>query len=547
MHPFQQFRRECEELLGENARFLEAPKEHADLALPCFRLGKNPVEIAKKLEPELRSKVKKGSLIAGIEASGPYVNFFINNKKFSLLLVEQVLKEGKKYGAQQPKKERIMVEYAHPNTHKAFHVGHVRNICIGEALCRLLEKSGYKVIRANYQGDIGPHVAKCLWGLQNLGMPQEKNKGVFLGDIYATANAKIEGNPQLESEVQKISSALYRKSDKKLLQLWKKTRKWSLDYFDSIYKDFGVRFDRLYFESEVFEEGIRMARELLEKGVAEMSEGAIIVDLKKQDLGVCVILKSDEDPLYSTKDIGLVKKQFSEYEPDRIIHVVGSEQRLYFQQMLKIFGFINPDWERKSYHLSYELVMLQTGKISSRAGNVVTYEHLLEEGAENAAEEIKERGVSEEKAAKDIALAAVKYAILKKDTDRTITFDWSEVLNFEGDTGPYLQYTYARAQSILRRSKKKPRPAPLFTELEFDLAKKLAAFPETIDKAAKDLKPNYVANYLYELATLFNKYYHETRVVGNKEEEARLALVAAVARILKNGLELLGIKALEKM
>lgn len=547
MRPFQQFRKECEELLGENAKFLEEPKEHADLALPCFRLGKNPVEIAKQLEQELKPKIKKSSLVREIEASGPYLNFFIDSKKFSLLVIQQVLNEGKKYGTRQRRKEKIMVEYAHPNTHKAFHVGHVRNICIGEALCRLLENSGYKVIRANYQGDVGPHVAKCLWGLQNLDMPQEKNKGLLLGDIYAIANAKVEGNPQLEADIQRISNSLYRKNDKKLLQLWKKTRKWSLDYFESIYKDFGVRFDRLYFESEVFEEGIRMARELLEKGVAEMSEGAIIVDLKKYDLGVCVILKSDEDPLYTTKELGLVKMQFSEYSPDKIIHVVGSEQRLFFQQMLKIFGFINPDWERKSYHLAYELVMLQGGKISSRAGSVVTYEHLIEEGTEKAAEEIKERGISEEKAAKDIALAAIKYAILKKDTDRTITFDWSEVLSFEGDTGPYLQYTYARALSILHKSKKKPKVAALFTELEFDIAKKLAAFPDTIDKSAKDLKPNYLANYIYELATLFNKFYHETRVLGTKEEQARLALVDATAQVLRNGLSILGIKALEKM
>ncbi|MBI2578233.1 MAG: arginine--tRNA ligase [Candidatus Aenigmarchaeota archaeon] len=547
MHPFAQFRKECEELCGENARFLEEPKEHADLALPCFRLGRNPVEIAKQLEKDLQSRIKKDSLVKDVEASGPYINFFIDNKKFSHIVIQQVLNEKEKYGSQPRMKEKIMIEYAHPNTHKAFHVGHVRNICIGEALCRLLEKSGYKVIRANYQGDIGPHVAKCLWGLQNLGMSQEKNKGLFLGDVYAAANARMEGNPQLESEIQKISSALYRRSDKKLLQLWKKTRKWSLDYFGSIYKDFGAKFDHLYFESEVFEEGIRMARELLEKGVAEMSEGAIIADLKKQGLGVCVILKSDDDPLYSTKDLGLVKKQFSEYKPDKIIHVVGSEQRLYFQQMFKIFGFINPDWESKNYHLSYELVMLQTGKISSRAGSVVTYEHLIEEGTEKAVEEIKERGISEEKAAKDIALAAVKYAMLKRDTDRTITFDWSEVLNFEGDTGPYLQYTYARALSILRKSKRKPKAAPLFTELEFDLAKKLAMFPEIIEKSARDLKPNYVANYLYDLATLFNKFYHETRVVGTKEEETRLALVAATAHVLKNGMEILGIKALEKM
>jgi len=547
-NPFQEFRDECEKIIGIKTKLEKPPKEiDADLALPCFLLAKElkkpPHEIAK----ELAEKIKRKSpppLIKRIEVSGPYVNFYAVWNRLGKMVVEQIIKEKEKYGSGK-RKERIMVEFCHPNTHKAFHIGHVRNICLGEALSRILEYSGHQVIRTNYQGDIGPHVAKCLWGLMNLGLKPKGNKGKWLGEVYAISNSKIEGNETAEKEVAGISNKLYEGKDKKLIQLWKKTRKWSLDYFDSIYKDFSVKFDRLFFESEVFKGSIKIARNLLNKGIAKMSEGAVIIDLDKYDLGVFIILKRDEDPLYSTKDLRLAELEFG-YKPDKIIHVVGSEQKLYFQQLFKTFELMRKEWADKSYHLSYGLVMLKTGKISSREGSVVLYNDLIKEGMDKAEKEIKNRGVGKMENAKDIAMAAIKYAMLSRDNSRTILFDWGHVLNFEGDSGPYLQYTYARANSILEKSNRRPSLKRI-DEKWFRIIKKLVQFPDIIKISSKEMKPHYITNYLTELAAIFNEFYHSQRVIGSEDEENLLAIVNAVKTVLRNGLQLLGIKALEKM
>lgn len=534
---FEKFAKECQAMVKGTLE--KPPKEiDADLAMPCFSLAKemkkNPTEIAKEVAGKL---VAKG-LIKKIEAAGPYVNFYADWKKLGLLVMKDLVKKGSK-------KEKIMIEFCHPNTHKAFHVGHVRNICLGEALSRILEYNGYKVMRVNYQGDVGPHVAKCLWGIENLGLSPGKDKGRWLGQIYAKANSKIDGNEELEKEIARMSNELYKGRDKKLIQSWKKTRKWSLEYFDGIYKDFSVRFDKLYFESEVFKRGAVIAKQLLKNKIAKMSEGAVIIDLKKYNLGVFIILKSDEDPLYSTKDLGLAELEFKE-KPDRLIHVVGSEQNLYFNQLFKTFEIMKNDWAKKSSHLSYGLVMLKTGKISSREGTVVLYDDLIKEGVDKAGKEIKSRGVGNISNAKDIAMAAIKYAMLSRDNNKAIQFDWDHVLSFEGDSGPYLQYTYARANSILEKSKKKPLLKTM-DESWLGIVKKLAQFNEVAEASARDMKPHYLTNYLTELASLFNEFYHVHRVIGAKNEQALLAVVSAVKDVMGKGLELLGIKALKKM
>ncbi|MFH0832908.1 MAG: arginine--tRNA ligase [Candidatus Aenigmatarchaeota archaeon] len=549
---FQKFREECEKTVknavGESVLEIPPKEIGADLAFPCFSLAKkmqkNPVEIAKEIVKPITGEIMFSELIKRVEASGPYINFYADWNKLGRFVIKQILNDKERY-CKGDKKGKVMIEFCHANTHKAFHVGHVRNICIGESLSRIMEHNGYTVIRANYQGDIGMHVAKCLWGLQNLKLKKPKNmsNGVWLGIVYAKANKRIEGSKKLEEEVNKISSDLY-KSSKKLMKLWKKTRQWSLDYFGNVYKDFGVKFDKLYFESKVFERGMKIAKSLLRKKIAMMSEGAMIVDLRGYDLGVFIILKSNEDPLYSTKDLGLAELEFKE-KPDRCVHVVGSEQKLYFQQLFKTFEMINKNWAEKSHHLAYELVMLKSGKMSSREGSVVLYDDLRDDGTAKAEKEIRKRKVGKANVAKDIALSAIKYSMLSRDNNKTILFDWSDVLNFEGDSGPYLQYTYARARSILRKSRKKYRVGAY--DKEMAIVKKLSMFSDVIKKSAEDMKPNYLANYLFELATAFNEFYQHRKVIGSDREEELLALVDAVSIILKNGLNLLGIRALEKM
>lgn len=555
MHLLQLFRKECEELCGEYARYLEEPKEYADLALPCFRLGKNPQEIAKQLEKELKQKIGKDSLIKDVEAVGPYLNFHINNKKFSRLVVAQILKEKEKYGSGVHKKEKIMIEYSGPNTNKPLHVGHLRNDSIGMAVSNLLEFLGYKVIRTNILNDRGVHICKAMlaykkWGNSLTPKKAGRKPDHFVGNFYVMFEQKARQEPQLEEEARRML-LLWEKGDKETRTLWKKMNGWTLKGMKQTYKLFGSRFDLWPLESVFYKRANPIIEEGLEKGILFKNNKGDIVAKLEPALPNKVVLRADGTSIYITNDLALTKYRFEKYKIDKMIWCVASEQNLYFQQLFKIFELLGYEWSKNCYHLSYGLVNLPSGRMKTREGTVIDADNLIEDVKELAEEEIKKRYVLKEQELKNralwIALGAIKYYLLNVDPPKDILFDSEEAVKFEGDTGPYLQYTYARANSILKKSKKKPAVGELHTESEFEIVKKIAKFSHVLEKAAKELKPNYIANYLFELATLFNKFYHETRVIGSKEEQQRLALVAAVAQVLKNGLTILGIKAIEKM
>ena len=338
---------------------LERPPESigSDLAYPCFVLAKkgkrNPAEIAR----ELSGKLRPTGLVGEVNFYGPYINFYLDWKKAGCLLVKAILREAGRYGKAKPLRKRVMVEFAHPNTHKAFHIGHVRNICIGESLSRILEESGYKVVRANYQGDIGPHAAKCLWGFLNLhkGKAPKKEPGRWLGTVYRDASKRIARSKKAEKEMREINSMLYSR-DNKLMPAWKKTRAWSLEYFDGIYKDFGAGFDRLYMESEVESDGLRISKALVKKGLAKVSDGAIIVNLEKMGLGVFVLVTKENTPLYHAKDLALAQLQVKEHKPEKIIHVVGSEQTFYFRQLFRLLEMMK--WNSLRYKQEHTLVKM---------------------------------------------------------------------------------------------------------------------------------------------------------------------------------------------
>ncbi len=570
MNPFEKFREEVKERIAKAAKVkknevtLEKPPkpEFGDLAFPCFTLSKKwkkpPVEIAEELHEKIEKAKSSRSLIGRSEAVGGYLNFFANWDRIGQKIIESVLKENEKFGRGKRKKENIMVEYCHFNTHKAVHIGHIRTACLGESLSRILEFSGYRVIRANYQGDIGPHVAKCIWGFLKIHKgipPKNEEKGRWLGKVYAEASRKLKENESYAKEVDEINRKIYA-GDPKLTKIWKKTRKWSLDYFDKIYRSFGIKFDRFYFESEVEKLGREISKTLLKKGIAKESEGAILVDLKKYNLGVFLLLKSDGTPLYSAKDLGLAELKAKEYEIDKSIHVVGSEQKLYFQQLFKTFELAGSPLAGKSYHLCYELVNLPTGKMKSREGDVILYEDVLSELVKRAVKETKKRNPKMkkdeiERIAKKIALSSLKYDMIKTSPSKTIIFDWERALDFEGDAAPYLQYTYARACSILRKAK-------FHNEFDVSLLKEpherhiiqmICEFPDVVKKAGEDMRPHYVANFCYELSTKFNEFYQLLPVLKAREDirPARLALVKAVSIVLKNAMNLIGLEVPERM
>jgi arginyl-tRNA synthetase len=525
--------------VGVDVNNVEYPKQ-ADLSVPCFKMG-NPVEEARKLERKLQGKIK---FIREIKATGPFLNFFVDWGKFGGELLKSVKKD---YGSGK-EKGKIMVEFAHPNTHKGFHIGHVRNICIGESLSRIMEWQGNKIIRTNYQGDVGPHISKVLWGLENLEMKPPSGtieKAKWLGKVYAAANTKIKEDGK-EGEIKKMTANMYEgKLNKKTLKLWKDTREWSLKYFDSVYKDFGVKYDRLYFESELTDLGREFSLKLLEKKIAKKSEGAIIVDLSKQDLGVVVLITKDNYVLYNAKELGLAKLEFKEFNPDRLIHVVAVPQTLFFKQLFELEKHIDPSWSKRGFHLSYEMVDLKGEKMASRLGNVILYDELIERIVEKLKERAKEKKTND-KNIKKIAMAALKYGMLKFDNNRKILFDWEAALQVTGNTGPYLQYSYARACSIGEKGGK-GKIGKLENEKEIELLKLLAKFPEAVERAGRELQPHYLATYLHNLAEGFNSYYQTVKVIGSKNEKAKLALVEKVKMVLGIGLGLLGIDVLEKM
>ncbi|MEM4248533.1 MAG: arginine--tRNA ligase, partial [Candidatus Nanoarchaeia archaeon] len=371
----------------EIASILEIPKvtELGDFALPCFslaaRMKKDPKLIAKDIAAHI--KFTKDSAIKEVKVVGAYVNFFLNKTNLAGIVLQEVYKEKANFGAGLKKTEKVMVEgFGQPNTHKAMHVGHLRNICLSDSLSKLLKFTGYPVITATYVGDIGTHVAKVLWYMQKYHSMHEhqkqKNKGEWLGKLYAESVKKVQNHPEYEKEVSEVLQKLEAKKDKDLTNLWKITRVWSLREFKRIYKQLGVDFDEWFFESEVEDAGKKIALGLLKKKIARKDQGAVLVDLSDYDLDVFLILKSDGTSLYSTKDLALAKMKFERYKIDRSIYVVGSEQAFYFKQLFKTLELMGFKQASKCHHLAYELVMLPTGKMSSRSGEVVLYSEIFD-------------------------------------------------------------------------------------------------------------------------------------------------------------------------
>jgi len=548
---FDKFRKQCEELMEkELADMLEVPpKELADLALPCFSLGTNPIEIAKAKEKEAKEKLSKSpksfSLIKEIRSAGPYLNFYINEEEFSKLVLKEIEKDDFGRGKENKK---IMVEYSAPNSNKPLHVGHMRNDSIGMAISNILEFSGNKIVKANLVNDRGIHICKSMLAYQKWkkGSPDKKSDH-FVGDCYVLFEKNK--SDELEKEALEMLQK-WESGDSKTVELWKKMNQWAVTGMKETYRLFGSRFDVWFFESEFYKNAKPIIDDGLKKNIFQKDEeGRIIAKLENHGLPDKVVLRSDGTSIYISNDLALTKHKFEHFHLDRAIWIVASEQNLYFKQLFKIFELIGYEWD--CHHLSYGMVHLPSGRMKSREGTVIDADDLIADVMKLAREEIEKRhhDLGEEdikERARQIALSAIKYYLLKVEPIKDLLFEAEKAISFEGDTGPYIQYTYARANSILNKSEKEPEIKAL-GKSEFLLIKKLSVFPEIIEKCARELKPNYLTNYLFELATIFNEYYHNERVIGSEKEEARLALVKAVKTILKKGLELLNIEAPDEM
>ncbi len=541
------------EVLG----LLEQPPEPklGDWAFPCFILAARrkttPIHLAKALAQKL-----KDPLIQKAEAKGPYVNIFLNPAAVAEQLLPVLLKDPAAYG-KGLQTARIMVEYSQPNTHKEFHVGHLRTLFLGESIARLLTQQGNTVIRANYIGDVGAHVAKCLWCLTRFHAqePAPANKGKYLGKIYTEAVHLVEDHPEYKDEVSQVQQALEAK-EKDMQLLWLRTKEWSMQEFTAIYKETGVSFDVIYFESEVENEGKQIVQDLLQRGLAVKDQGAILVDLDPYKLGKFLLLKSDGTSLYSTKDLALAQKKFKDYQLSTAIYVVDSRQSLYFKQLFKTLELMG--FKQHLQHVPYEFVSLPEGVISSRTGNIALYEDFRDKMLAKATQEtqIRHPDWSPETiaaTARGITFAALKFGFLKIDTNREIVFDLDEALSIQGETGPYVLYTIARARSILAKAGALPGLDQVALSSlgmpEKHLLTLLDQFPLVAEEAAAAYKPSHLARFALDLAQQFNEWYHQENVLKAKKDlqQARLALVQAVQAVLANALDLLGIEALDAM
>lgn len=533
---------------------LEIPsdKSHGDFSTSiALKLAKQVGKSPRELAQEIIDNLPESDLVEKTEMAGPgFINFYLTKKA-----LEQVLATD--FGRSQTMSgKKILVEFAHPNTHKAFHIGHLRNISLGESIVRIFESRGAEIFRANYQGDIGLHVAKCLWGYMrtdepsSLNTPQEKAE--FLGKVYAKGGVAFEKDEQAKKEIYEINKKLYAR-DPELVPLWKKTREWSLEYFDYIYKRLGSKFDRLFFESEVYESGKKIVLEYLNKGVFEESDGAVIFPGEKHGLHNRVFITSDGNATYEAKEMGLAELERTACEFDQAIHVVANEQDDYFKVVFKAMGMIYPGLFEKESQLSYGMVKLTTGKMSSRTGDVVTAEFLIDEAKEEIAKIMGETDLSSGEKAEimeKVAIGGIKFAMLFSGAKNDIAFDMEKAVRLEGDSGPYLQYAYARINSILEKTSISGEPDfKKFNDRDWSLASELNGFEIAVERAAKELSPHYIAHYLLGLASEFSGWYGENSVKDSEDglREARLELLKAVARVIKEGLNLMGIEVLERM
>jgi len=548
--------------------FSTPPKsEMGDLAFACFDIAKEwkmiPVEAAKKIETEILRFTQDDKIIQSVKAFGPYVNFFLNPTAVAKEVLTDIKKAGEKYGhSNAGKKKKIMVEFAHPNTHKAFHIGHLRNIVTGESIARILGTQGYKVIRANYQGDVGMHIAKCLYSIlriSNFQFSISKLKNIdekvkFLGEAYAAGSKAFEENSAAKEEIIAINDKIYAR-DKSIKKIYAETRQWSLEYFAKFYQRVGAKFDRLYFESETYENGIKITKEFLGKNVFAVGEGgAIIFPGSKFGLHDRVFITAKGFPTYEAKDQALARLQFKEYHPDNILHVVAKEQTEYFKVIIKALEFTYPESTGKEEHLAYGWVSLKDGKMSSRLGNVVLGEWLLD----NVKEEIKKvmaasgKGVTlKEDVAEKVAVAAVKYTFLKTGVKNDISFDLKESVSLTGSSGPYLLYIVARIKSILRKATARGKLSIPETvdNYEKKLMLRVSEFGGVVSAAAQAYDPSQVTRYLFDLAQDFNYFYDHCPVIQAEEKikNFRLNLIQAVLQVMKKGLWMLGIETVEEM
>jgi arginyl-tRNA synthetase len=503
--------------------------------------GMGSIEIAKEIQAKIKS-----DLFSKVEIAEPgFINFYLSRDYF----IDNLKNVDENYGkGAELKNKKVVIDYTDPNPFKEFHIGHLMNNAIGESLSRIFEFEGAKVKRVCFQGDVGMHVAKAIWGKIN--MPHWT-----WGGAYAFGAGEYERNENAKKEIIELNKKIYERSDKEINKLYDEGKEVSLKSFDKIYEKLDTRFDDLIFESQVIESGKQIVKKGLKDGIFEKGDGgAIIFRGENYGLHTRVFINSEGLPTYEAKDLGLAELKYKKYKYDKSVVITANEQNSHFTVMLCALDKLDKKLAERTKHIGHGMLKLPEGKMSSRTGKVITGESLIKKVEELIKEKIRDRDLSEkekQKIIEKVAVGAIKYSILKQSIGSDIIYDFDKSISFEGDSGPYLQYSYTRSESILRKAKEekikasfKKVPAEI-TQLE----KMISYFPETVLKAGKNYEPHFLVLYLTELAAIFNSYYVKNKIVDKSDEFSpyKIALTNAFTITMKNGMWLLGIKTLDKM
>lgn len=539
---------------------LETPPqaEFGDIAFPCFDLAKvekkNPQVVAEDIAKKIH--ISEYPFLIKVETRAGYVNFFFYWGKIAEKTLQNIVSKKK---IDIGKGKRVMVEFSQPNPVHSMHIGHARGTFIGDSLSNIFDFLGYKAVRTNYMNDVGLQVAKLVTSYIHWAN-RKKPKGkpdMWLWQLYVKFHEEAKINPALEDEAREILRKFEIEKDKKITRVWKKIVKWCVKGFEETYRELGIKFNVYFYESHYRESGKDIVYDALRKNVAtKTSEDTIITNLEKYGLPDTVLLRSNDTGLYMTSDLGLTVHKFEKYKVDKSLWIVSSQQALHFKQLFKIVEVLGYPWSEKCFHVQFEHVVLPEGKMSSREGRAVMLDEVVASLIKSAYNEVSKRGSKlskkeKTKLAKKIGIGAIKYAILKIEPNASIVFDWKQMLRFDGNNAPYLQYAHTRCAGILRRAERWNHiffPSKLEGP-EKELVRKLFEFRSVVENSAKDFKPNYICNYIYGLATAFDKFYEFCPVLkaDEKTKNFRLTLVEATKIVLGNALKLVGIDALEKM